>query len=327
MYAGKPARAVKFLLPAATAPDQSFHFSLQPSHWEGDRRPTEHDHDRWCRHGHRQGAPNVFIQNMDYETWGPLPPFTQPDGIHHWEFDVDFRNPSRSRFTDLGLIQTPVFDSLGAFLYSVPQPGTDIPLDTLGQFTMTRAQYRSFPGYDVIVGNVATCVLPSGETCTDAGGVVQPGGRVGTRWFELRRKQLGGWRLHQAGTWAPDDGDSRWMGSAAMDRKGNLAVGYSVSGPNTYPSVRYAARNADDPRGTLGGEQSCVEGGASQTALIGPNPVTRWGDYSTISVDPKDGCTFWYTNEFYDADVDECFTGGCWKTQVCSFRLRGCQSR
>ena len=93
MYAGKPASAVKFLLPAATAPDQSFHFSLQPSHWEGDRRPTEHDHDRWCRHGHRQGAPNVFIQNMDYETWGPLPPFTQPDGIHHWEFDVDFRNP------------------------------------------------------------------------------------------------------------------------------------------------------------------------------------------------------------------------------------------
>ena len=329
MYAGKPAKAIKFLIPAATEPDQPFHFSLQPSHWEGDNRPMEHDHDRWCGHARGEGAPNIFIQNMDYETWGPLPPFTQPDGIHHWAFDANFRRPERSRFTDLGLIPTPAFDSLGAYLYGafgvgVPQPGTSHTLDILGQSTMTRAQYRSFRGYDVIVGNVATCVLPSGETCVDAGGDVHTDGRIGTRWFELRKKPRGGWKLHQSGTWSPDDGDSRWMGSAAMDAEGNIAVGYSVSGPTTYPSVRYAARQADDPRGKLGSEQSCVEGSASQDVTIGGDPVLRWGDYSTISVDPKDGCTFWYTNEFYDVGVDDCYPGGCWKTQVCSFKLKGC---
>jgi hypothetical protein len=326
MYAGKPARAIKFFIPAATEPDQSFHFSLQPSHWEGSLKPGEHDH-----HGRSEGAPNVFIQNMDYEVWGPIPPFTQPDGLHHWGFAVDFRRPERSRFTDLGLIPTPPFDSWGAYVYdavglSVPQPGTSNTLDVLAQFTMTRAQYRSFPEYDVIVGNVATCLLPSGENCTDASGVVQPDGQIATRWFELRKGRRGGWKLHQAGTWAPD-ADNRWMGSAAMDGSGNIAVGYSVSGPDTYPSVRYATRRAHDPRGTLGTEQTCVEGAASQTAVLSTGPTQRWGDYSTISVDPKDGCTFWYTNEFYDAGIDDCFTGGCWKTQVCSFKLESCGDR
>ena len=109
-----------------------------------------------------------------------------------------------------------------------------------------------------------------------------------------------------------------------MDRKGNIAVGYSVSSPRTFPSVRYAARKASSARGQLGTEQSCVEGTASQTAVLGGSPTQRWGDYSTLSVDPQDGCTFWYTNEFYDADVDQCFGGGCWKTQICSFRLGSC---
>jgi hypothetical protein len=233
-----------------------------------------------------------------------------------------------SRFEDLGLIETPAFDSLGAFLYdvngfSVPQPGVPITLDVLGQFTMTRAQYRSFFWYDVIVGNVATCVLPTGETCVDENGDLRPGGQIATRWFELRKRRHQGWRLHQAGTWAPDS-DSRWMGSAAMDRKGNIAVGYTVSGPTTYPSVRYATRNFRDPLNTLGTEQSCVEGTESQSAVLSSGPVGRWGDYSTISVDPTDGCTFWYTNEFYDASIDDCFTGGCWKTEICSFKMSSC---
>ena len=328
MYAGRPAKAIKFLIPAATEADQPFHFSLQPSHWEGALKPMEHDHDRWCGHGHGEGAPNIFIQNMDYEMWGPFPPVTQPDGIHHWAFDADFKKPHKSRFTDLGLIETPPFDSWGAYVYdavgiSVPQPKTAITLDVLAQMTMTRAQYRSFLQYDTIVGNVATCVLPNGETCTDSSGGVQAGGQIATRWFELRKYRRGGWKLHQAGTWAPD-GDNRWMGSAAMDRKGNIALGYSVSGGSTYPSVRYATRRAHDPRGQLGSEQSCVEGTESQTAELSLGPTERWGDYSTISVDPSDGCTFWYTNEFYDAGVDDCFKGGCWKTQVCSFKLDGC---
>jgi hypothetical protein len=336
MYFGKPAKAVKFLLPPPTSPDQPFHFSLQPSHWEGQRPPQPSF--GGGKHGNERGGqlwfaptPNIFIQNMDYETWGPFPPTVQPDGIHHWALHANFHKPERSRLVDLGLIETPPFDSLGAFIYdasglAVPQPGTATTLDVLGQFTMTRAQYRSFPSHDSIVGNVATCVLPSGDTCTDAEGNVQAGGQIATRWFELRRGRFGGWKLHQAGTWAPD-ANHRWMGSAGMDREGNLAVGYTVSGPNTYPSVRYATRRAKDPLNKLGGEDSCVEGTASQTAVLGGQPTERWGDYSTISVDPGDGCTFWYTNEFYDASKDSCFAGGCWKTQVCSFRLQGCGKR
>jgi hypothetical protein len=340
MYRGKPAQAIKFFLPLASAPEEPFHFSLQPSHWQGDIPPMRHGYASLSRgkghgnghggkgKGHRKSAPNIFIQNMDYETWGPLPPTVQPDGIHHWALYADFKRPTESEFVDLGLIETPAFDSAGAFLYdatgqAVPQPGTTNTLDILGQFTMTRAQYRSFGFYDTIVGNVATCVLPSGDTCLDEAGTLQPGGRIATRWFELRRYHSGDWKLHQAGTYSPDP-DHRFMGSAAMDRKGNIAVAYSVSSSETFPSVRYAARKSWSARGTLGSEQSCVEGTASQTAVLGGAPTQRWGDYSTLSVDPKDGCTFWYTNEFYDADVDACFPGGCWKTQICSFRLESC---
>jgi hypothetical protein len=324
MYAGMPANALKFFLPAATDPAESFHFQLQPSNWEGNKKPKIRG----------QTAPNIFIQNMDYETWGPLS-VVQPDGIHHWAFYTNFRSPERSRFVDLGLIETPAFDSYGGFVYDffglgVLQPGDVQNLDVLAQFTMTNANYRSFGQYDAIVGNVATCLLPNGDLCTDEEFDTFPGGQIATRWFELRRDNPGhrsahntGWYLYQAGTWAPD-ADSRWMGSATMDRKGNIALGYSVSSTATFPSVRFAAREADDPMGILGTEQSCVEGTASQTAVLSSGPVTRWGDYSTINVDPKDECTFWYTNEFYDSGIDDCFPGGCWKTQICSFKMKNC---
>lgn len=324
MYAGQPANAVKFFLPRATDDAESFHFSLQPANWEGNKKPKVRG----------RTAPNIFIQNMDYETWGPIS-VVQPDGIYHWAYHANFRSPDKSTFVDLGLIETPAFDSLGAFLYGafgleVQQPGGAQNLDTLGQFTMTNANYRSFGQYDAIVGNVTTCLLPNGDLCTDENGDTSAGGQIAARWFELRRGNPGhrgahntGWYLYQAGTYAPDL-DGRWTGSATMDRKGNIALGYSVSSTTTYPSVRFAARKADDPMGILGTEQSCVEGTASQTAVLSSGPTTRWGDYSTINVDPKDECTFWYTNEFYDSGVDDCFPGGCWKTQICSFKMDNC---
>jgi len=318
MYRGRPATAIKFFIPRATDDADPFHFSLQPSHWEGNKVPKIKG----------KFAPNIYIQNMDFETWGPIS-VTQPDGLHHWAFKVNFRKPDKSMFMDLGLIETPPFDSLGAFLYdafglAVAQPDTDNKLDILGQFTMTRAQYRSFGRHDSIVGNVSTCVLPSGDTCVDEAGVLDESGQIAVRWFELRKTgKNGSWKTYQAGTYAPD-GEARWMASAAMDRKGNIGVAYSASSDTLYPSVRYSARNAGDPKNMLGTEQSCVEGTESQTAVLSSGPTQRWGDYSTISVDPQNGCTFWYTNEFYDETIDDCFTGGCWKTQICSFQLDSC---
>src|SRR5262249_26246140 len=114
--------------------------------------------------------------------------------------------------------------------------------------------------------------------------------------------------------YAPD-GDSRWMGSMAMDRKGDIALGYSVSSATTYPSIRYAGRLVTDPPDTLPQAESSLQaGGGSQT-----NPLGRWGDYSLLSVDPADDCTFWYTNEYYQTT-----NFGGWKTRIGAFKFPGC---
>jgi hypothetical protein len=163
---------------------------------------------------------------------------------------------------------------------------------------MWRLQYRNFGTHETLVGNFVTDV-----DGTDHGGI---------RWFELRKTGAGPWTLFQEGTYAPDTAH-RWMGSVAMDKDGNIALGYSVSSNTVFPSIRYAGRLASDPPGTLPqGEVSVIEGTFSQT---GP---TRWGDYSAMVVDPADDCTFWYTNE-YVATVS-----GNWGTRIASFRFPSC---
>lgn len=106
------------------------------------------------------------------------------------------------------------------------------------------------------------------------------------------------------------------MGSIAMDRAGNIALGYSVSSVNTFPSIRYAVRENGDAAGMLRPEASLIEGGGVQ--LGGFN---RWGDYSAMSVDPVDDCTFWYTNQYYESSsqLD-------WQTRVGSFEIPSCQT-
>lgn len=115
----------------------------------------------------------------------------------------------------------------------------------------------------------------------------------------------------QSFTHAPDD-TNRYMPSVAVDRAGNMAIGYSASSATLFPAVRYAGRLAGDPVNTLGQtEQSLVEGTGSQ------NRTTRWGDYSAMNVAP-DGCTFWFTSEYYKT------VGSNWQTRVGSFTLPGC---
>jgi hypothetical protein len=108
----------------------------------------------------------------------------------------------------------------------------------------------------------------------------------------------------------------RWMGSAAMDKFGNLAIGYSVSSATTYPAIRLAGREATAPLGTLTLETTIIEGGGSQTY---PGGLSRWGDYTAISVDPVDDCTFWYTNQYLKT------TGAWnWSTRVAWFKFDSC---
>src|SRR5256885_1445568 len=132
----------------------------------------------------------------------------------------------------------------------------------------------------------------------------------------MEKQGSGVWGMHDQGTYAPADGLNRWMPSAAMDKSGNIAVGYSTSNgtaPN-YPSIRYAARLATDPPGTLGSEETIMVGTGSQTGTIG-----RWGDYSSMSVDPNDDCTFFYTQEYIQT------TGATsWRTRVGKFVFPSC---
>ena len=181
----------------------------------------------------------------------------------------------------------------------IPQPGTNVGLDTLSDRLMYRAGYRTIEGVSHVVLNHTVNVASSGS-------------HAGVRWYDVTNVGTSP-TLAQQGTYSPD-GDNRWMGSAAMDSAGDIAVGYSVSSSSTYPSIRYAGRAPGDASGSLGAESTLKAGAGSQT-----DSSNRWGDYSSLVVDPVDGCTFWYTNEYYSSTA-----AYSWKTWVGSFTFPGC---
>ena len=247
------------------------------------------------------GAPNYFAEVDDANF---LPP---NDALRIWQFHVDWANLNNSTFGINGqpdtILDTAPFDllpCLGATtLNCIPQKGTSRKLDSLGDRLMYRLQYRNFGDHESLVVNHTV----------DAGS-----GRAGIRWYELRDPG-GNPTIYQQGTYGPADTEHRWMGSAALDRQGNLAIGFSVSGSNTYPSIRYSGRLASDPLGTLPqGEATLRAGGGSQT-----NSQVRWGDYTMLAVDPTDDCTFWYTNEYLSSTSDS-----AWQTRIGSFRFPSC---
>jgi hypothetical protein len=136
---------------------------------------------------------------------------------------------------------------------------------------------------------------------------------IGVRWYELRSPN-GTPTVFQQGTFSPDSND-RWMGSIAMDKFGDIAVGYSLSSSSVFPSIRYTGRVPADALGTLEAENTILTGSGSQS---GSN-LSRWGDYSSLTVDPVDDCTFWYTNQY------EKTTGAFnWSTRIASFKFPGC---
>jgi len=287
MLAGSPtANFVKFSLPCLSndCPD-----GIQPPDLDGPAPPS--------------GTPGLFSRAWDDDFDGPL---TGTDGYRLWELVPNFATPSASTFTELPIVPSAGFDSRMCGFFQVacvvqPPPGEKV--DPVDELQMYRAQYRHFTGYDTLLIN--TTVDATGRNV------------AGVRWAELRNFGSG-WTLHQEGTYAPADGLNRWMGSAAMDKAGNIAVGYSVSARSTFPSIRYTSRVAGDPPGTLpGGEVSLVEGSDVQRRSF-----SRWGDYSSMSVDPVDDCTFWYTQEYQrndDSRQDFDF-----KTRIGSFKLAGC---
>jgi hypothetical protein len=133
----------------------------------------------------------------------------------------------------------------------------------------------------------------------------------GYRWYEIRDPN-GSPTVFQQGTFAPD-ASTRWMGSIAMDQNGNIGMGYTVGSTTVFPSVFFTGRVPGDPLGTMETEQLIVNGSGSQTS------PTRWGDYSAMTVDPADDCTFWYTQEYSKT------TGSfSWNTRIANFKFSGC---
>jgi len=110
--------------------------------------------------------------------------------------------------------------------------------------------------------------------------------------------------LAQATTWDPDGANviHRFLPSLAVDRAGNMALGYSTSSSGTKPAIKYAGRLSGDPPNTFSQtEQVLIQGTGTQTGNCGGAACSRWGDYSAMTLDP-DGCTFWYANEYYAQD-------------------------
>ena len=168
---------------------------------------------------------------------------------------------------------------------------------------MHRLAYRNFGTHEALVTNQS---------------VEASAGIAGLRWYEIRDPD-GSPVIYQQGTYAPgvSDGIHRWMGSIAMDAVGNMAIGYSASdGTATYPSVWYAGRLAGDPAGTMPqGEGSIVNGTGSQLSS------SRWGDYSSMNIDPVDDCTFWYVNQYIPTT-----SAVGWRLRVGAFAFPDCSA-
>ncbi len=238
------------------------------------------------------------------------------DALNIWELDVKWNSKAEASLAFAAQLPVAAFDSIFPCAPTcrdcLPQPGIVNPaqfLDILSyrQRPTWRLAYRSFKDYEAMVTNQSVEAAP---------------GVAGIRWYEIRRTD-GAYSLYQQGTYAPDDGVHRWMGSIAMDQDGNMALGYSVvNGTDVYPGIRYTGRLSGDPLGQMTlAEGTIIDGTGVQTTTN-----SRWGDYTSMNVDPADDCTFWFTNEYYTAAGQASSAAG-WQTRIASFGLPGCSKK
>jgi len=233
------------------------------------------------------GAPATFVE------------FPSAGAYRVFHFHVDFATPANSTFALFSSPPAAGFSLLCATTRScIPQAGTTNRVDGIGDRLMFRLAYRNFGDHESVVGNYS----------------VSSGGVSGVRWFELRNVTNGPATVFQESTYQPDT-TWRWMGSAAMDQQGNLAIGYSASSSSINPQIRYAGRLFTDPLNVLTqGETILFSGAGSQTGTL-----NRWGDYSDLTIDPVDDCTFWYTQEYIPSNGS--FN---WRTRIGAFKFPGC---
>jgi hypothetical protein len=299
MVDGDPnARAVQFFLDSEVVPINLIGDGLLPPDLDGSTKP-------------KSDAPAPIAGTQD--DGGPYG--AAFDALNIWELDVKWRSTPVASLVLKTQLPVAAFDSIFPCAPTsrdcLPQPGITDPalfLDILSyrQRPIWRLAYRNKGAYETMVTNQSVEALPA---------------LGGTRWYEIRRTD-GTYRVHQQGTYALPGGVHNWMGSIAADKHGNMALGYSVvSAIDVFPGIRYTGRLAGDPLGQMTlGEGSVIEGTAAQT-----HTNSRWGDYTSMNVDPVDDCTFWYVNEYYTVEgAAQAPLGNGWQTRIASFKLPGC---
>ena len=278
MLQGEPAYAICFLTDSNV-------FQLLPADLDGPIPPPT-------------GAPNYQVGDLSASN----------NTLQLYKFHVDFANPQNSTYTGPFPISVAGY-TVPCSTACVPQAGTSQHLDALGGYIMYRLAYRNFIPATV----PATIAQVAHETLVAEHSVKSnTGPQIGTRWYEFRAPENGNFIVYQQGTFEPDT-YWRWMGSIAMDKKGDIALGYSLGDASLYPSIYFTGRVPQDPLGVMEDEVSIIAGANSQTG------TNRWGDYSSMVPDPVDDCTLWYTTEYLHSDSQS------WKTRVAALKFSSCK--
>ncbi len=242
------------------------------------------------------GAPNIMMSTGGVQ----LLKHFEDDGIYYYKVHVDWDDPSKTSVSAPKKIAVAPYHYLcdGQLSNCVSQPGTERSLDSQGDKLMQRMVYRNFGDHESIVAEHSIA------TAAHGGGV---------RWYEFRLDKDRDPVVYQQSTYAPDR-FYRWLASMAIDRKGDIGMGYSFGGDPNFAGQRFAARLAKDPKGELTFHESVLaEGHASQTASL------RWEDYTQIAIDPSDDCTFWFTGNYLKAGATSS------TTRIGSFVVPGCR--
>jgi len=242
------------------------------------------------------GAPNIMMATGGWQ----LNKILEDDGIYVWKYHVDWDDPSKTKLDGPVKIAVAPYQYLGGgqLTKAVPQPGTEQRLDAQGDKLMARLVYRRIGDRQSIVG------VHSVNTAAGAGGV---------RWYEFLVNKSGDVNLFQQGTYAPD-ANYRWMASPAIDKNGNIGIGYSFGSAADFPGQRFAGRLFKDKTGELTlNETVLVNGEAAQTNTL------RWEDYTQTAVDPVDDCTIWYVGDYLKKDAKS------YSTKIGAFRMKGCK--
>ena len=236
------------------------------------------------------GEPNHYVELGNSNTT-----------LKEYDFHVDFNNPDDSTFTGPNELKVPAYRELcgGGGGACIPEPSGGGLLDALGDRLMFRNAYRNFGSYSSMVFSHSVGVNTKAVS--------------GIRWYELRSTPPGGsFSVYQAGTYQ-NSTDNYWMGSIAEDQNGDMALGFSVDNSTSLdPSIWFTGRTPSDKLNKMEAKQ------VAHTGITVQGDVNRWGDYSSMSIDPSDDCTFWYSQEYSDGGYN-------WQSHVVTLKFTSCQ--